>query len=176
MADLPELIPNRLALLVQEDFGGRRWPLLIARLALTGPLRVVDAGNCFAAYAIVREIRRAALNPKPALKRIWVSRAFTCYQALALLEETPDLATPFLVLEMLSTFHDENVHLAERRRLLLRCTQELRRLSRQASVGVMVTLRPKQPDTPLLLAILEEAADQVWHIEAEQPVPPPRLF
>ncbi len=176
MTALPALIPNRLALLVPDKQASELMPALIAQLALGGALRVVDAGNCFAAHAIAREIRRSAANPIPILKRIQVARAFTCYQALALLAETPSGAFPVLALDLLATFYDENVRLAERCRLLTICARELQRLSRQASVGVIVYLRQKQPDTPVLLEILEDAADQVWRLEPAPPVPPARLF
>jgi hypothetical protein len=151
-------------------------PGLIARLALRGPLRILDAGNCFPAYPVAREIRRLTPNLETALKRILVARAFTCYQVLALLEDTPTDSTPVLVLELLSTFNDESVRLAERGRLLVRCTQEIQRIRRQAPVGVIVSLRSGQHDTPALLKTLESAADEVWQFKTEHSLPPPRLF
>ncbi len=151
-------------------------PALIARLALRAPLRVLDGGNCFAAYPVAREIRRATPDLETVLKRTQVARAFTCYQVLALLEDTPADTVPVLALELLSTFYDESVRLAERQRLLMRCTQEIQRISQQAPVGVIVSLRPGQPDAPALLKILESAAEVVWRFEVERPLPPPRLF
>jgi hypothetical protein len=173
---LPDLIPKRLSLLILDESSRRLLPALIARLALRAPLRVLDAGNCFPAYPVAREIRRRSAGLDTALERIQVARAFTCYQALALLEETPADSTPVLILNLLSTFYDESVRLAERKRLLTRCIQEIQRLRRQAPVGVIVSPRPEQPDNADLLQILERAVDGVWRFEDERPLPPPRLF
>jgi hypothetical protein len=173
---LPDLIPKHLSLLILDERSRRLLPALIARLALRAPLRVLDGGNCFPAYPVAREIRRQTPDLDATLERIQVARAFTCYQALALLEETPANSTQVLILSLLSTFYDESVRIAERKRLLNRCTQEIRRLCRQAPVGVIVPLRPAQPNDPDLLQILERLADGVWRFEDERPLPPPRLF
>jgi hypothetical protein len=173
------LIPRHISLVVADAPVRPLLPGLIARLALRGPLRVLDAGNCFPAYPVAREIRRATPDLEAALKRIQIARAFTCYQVLALLEDTPTDLTPVLVLELLSTFADENIKLAERQRLLVRCTQEIQRLRRQAPVGIIASLRPEQPglpDLPALLKIVEREADEVWRLEAETPILPARLF
>lgn len=182
MNTLPELISSRLALLVIGGPAHALWPTLITRLALRPApegdalLRVVDAGNCFAAYTIARQIRRVTADLPGILQRIQVARAFTCYQVLALLESAPAAAAPLLALDLLSTFYDENVRLAERQRLLLRCTVELKRLSRPAPVGALVSLHAGHPDTLALLNILENAADQIWRFEPEHSSPPVRLF
>ena len=176
MNALPDLIPRRLSLVVVDEPARSLLPALIARLALSAPLRVLDAGNCFPAYPVAREIRRITPDLEATLQRIQVARAFTCYQVLALLEDTPADSAPLLILELLSTFTDESVRLAERVRLLVRFTQEIQRIRRQAPVGVIVSLRSGQPDTPVLLKIVERAADEVWRFEAERPLPPPRLF
>lgn len=176
MNALPDLIPKHLSLLILDEQARRLLPTLIARLALHASLRVLDAGNCFPAYPVAREIRRQTADLDATLARIQVARAFTCYQALALLEETSADSTPLIILRLLSTFYDESARLAERKRLLTRCTQEIRRLCRQAPVGIIVSPRPEQPDIPDLLQILEHAADGVWRLEDERPLPPLRLF
>jgi hypothetical protein len=173
---LPDLIPKRLSLLILDEHSRRLLPALIARLALRAPLRVLDAGNCFPAYPVSREIRRRSADLDATLERIQVARAFTCYQTLALLEETPPDSTPVLILSLLSTFYDESARLAERKRLLIRCTQEIRRLGRHAPIGVVVSLHPEQPDSSDLLQVLERSVDEVWRIEDERPLLPPRLF
>ncbi|HUF37628.1 MAG TPA: hypothetical protein VMN57_03825, partial [Anaerolineales bacterium] len=61
---------------------------LAARLALAGPLRVLDGGNSFDAFAVARHLRGHTPRVEPALDRIRVQRAFTCYQLLTLLNET----------------------------------------------------------------------------------------
>jgi len=47
----------------------------------------VDGGNLFDPYLISENARLLGVDPEEALKRIWVSRAFTSYQLTALLTE-----------------------------------------------------------------------------------------
>jgi len=87
-------------------------------------LRVLDGGNRFNAYTVAR----AARGRQEVLNRITVSRAFTCYQVLSLLESTPATKAPFVVLDLLNTFYDESVPIGERKRLLRSCIAHLERL------------------------------------------------
>jgi hypothetical protein len=106
------------------------------RLVAHGPLAVLDGGNRFNAYLVARGAR----GQTELLERITVSRAFTCYQMLTLLEGTPVLPRPVLVLDILNTFYDESVKVRERRRLLMNCIVHLDRLSQSA--GGAVTVHP----------------------------------
>ncbi len=109
------------------------------------------------------------------LERIRLSRAFTCYQLVALLKGTPAEPVPTLVLDLLSTFYDENVSTEESLRLLQECVAHLRRLNRLAPVAV--SIRPGPPESrPELLNTMLEAASQVWTLEPHIPKPPPRLL
>lgn len=91
---------------------------MLSALALRGRVIVVDGGNCFDGYALARALRRQTHHVQAALKQVWLSRAFTCYQMAAMLAELPVDGTPVIVLDMLSTFLDENVNLTKRQRLL----------------------------------------------------------
>lgn len=174
---LPDLITGRLSLVVLPPGTARILLELVARLARRRPLRVLDGGNCFNAYIVARELGRHTRNVEAALERIQVARAFTCYQVLTLLEETPADGVPTLVLQILDTFHDENVSLVERQRLLTLSLQQLRRLSRNASVGISARWpRAALPETVQLLEALEDAVDHVWRMEAEKPAVALRLF
>jgi hypothetical protein len=97
----------------------------IARLGEGGAVRILDGGNRFNAYTVAR----AAAGKPEVLNRITVSRAFTCYQVLSLLESTPAVQVPFVVLDLLNTFYDESVQVGERKRLLRVCIAHLERLS-----------------------------------------------
>jgi hypothetical protein len=110
---LPDLITGRLSLVVLPPGTIRMLLELVARLARRRPLRVLDGGNCFNAYIVARELGRHTREVETALERIQVARAFTCYQVLTLLAETPADGVPTLVLQLLDTFHDENVSLVE---------------------------------------------------------------
>jgi hypothetical protein len=199
MDHLPALYPEQLHVLLA--LRPARFELvnaLITRLACAGPLLVLDGGNCFQAHRLARLLRRHTPHLQAALSNIHVARAFTCYQVVALLAETPALPVPTLVLDLLSTFHDESVPLHERRRLLESSLLELRRLSSRAPtlVSAAPAIAPEAGDlrsenssrfssigtegslegAAELLNLLEEAADQLWRLEPP-PIPQPlRLF
>jgi len=97
----------------------------IACLGERCSLRVLDGGNRFNAYTVAR----AARGRRDILEHITVSRAFTCYQVLSLLESTPSTQAPFVVLDLLNTFYDESVQIGERKRLLRSCIAHLERLA-----------------------------------------------
>jgi hypothetical protein len=140
---------------------------LTARLARRGSLQVLDAGNRFNTYQVAHFLREQGADGfQQALERIRVARAFTPYQVLALLEATFSGPLPTLVLDLLNTFYDESLPHAERRRLLVRCTAHLQRLSRRAIVVISVRPPPpSQPDPQGLLEIVQEAADETLFFE-----------
>jgi hypothetical protein len=169
-----DFLPGRWALLVLPHDGHSDLLVAAARLAFRGPVVILDGGNRCNAYTLAR----AAGGRPEVLGRIFLSRAFTCYQMAALLEDTPAGAAPVLLLDFLSTFYDEAVSAFERRRLLEGCLVELRRLSRGAGVAVSICL-PKvaSPENGALLASLHAAADGVWLPAPALPAAePPRLF
>ncbi len=137
---------------------------LAGGLVHLGRVRVLDGGNQFNAYLLARSLRRRSAEIFSLLDSITLARAFTCYQMETMLAESRDLAAPTIVLDLLGTFFDENVPLPERKRLLAHCTEHLYRLSRRAPTAVGA--RPADPSSERgeLLAILRDAADQVWEI------------
>jgi hypothetical protein len=199
---LPELAADRIVLIVAPRAARDGMLDLTATLARRGPVRVLDGGNQFNAYYVARAVRRHAPNLSEILSRIDLARAFTCYQMESLLLASAAAWAPTVVLDFLSTFYDENVSLAERRRLLQRCALHLRRLSGHAPVVVSVQQAagagafPAGPfrapagsaagsaagsGAPLpaalaerqsLLAILHETVDQVLEWQAPEVVSP----
>jgi hypothetical protein len=171
-----QLAPQQLHLVLAPHRVQRQMmTLLAARLAATGRVRLVDAGNCFDGYGLARQIRQHTSQWQEALERVSVARAFTCYQVETLLAESVSDFSPVLVLNLLDTFYDENVKLQERLRLLEVSLGELRRLHRTASVAVSTSIpRPDQPAE--LLEKLTRAAGQMWSFEEPQPLEPMRLF
>jgi hypothetical protein len=146
----------------------------IARLGEGGAVRILDGGNRFNAYMVAR----AARGQQDVLNRITVSRAFTCYQVLSLLESTKAIPVPFIVLDLLSTFYDESVQAGERKRLLQACTLHLERLAGTAG-GVVSVHPPKVPSQAAveLLESLQASAEDTYFIQPPAPVPEPmRLF
>jgi hypothetical protein len=146
----------------------------IARLGERGALRILDGGNRFNAYIVAR----AARGQSAILNRITVSRAFTCYQVLSLLESTPAIQYPFIVLDFLRTFYDESVQVGERKRLLQSCIVHLKRLS-QVSGGVVSVHPPSAllPETSEFLELLRGSATDSYFVEMPAPSPEPmQLF
>jgi len=168
----------RLLVLVGAHAASHTMLTFAALLARRGPLRVLDCGNRFNAHVTARALRsQGETNLSQALARIQVARAFTCYQALVLLEEAPAQNTPTLALDLLDTFYDESAPLSDRLRLAQDCSDHLRRLSQGAPV--VASLRPPRPpktDPSGLQEIIQSAADLLWYQEVPNVEPPPRLF
>ena len=113
-----------------------------ARLALEGPVTLLDGCNGTPAYRILRLIAARSPEPEVAMSRVYVRRAFTCYQMIALLDGTPALPQPYIILDPLSTFYDDQVPLREIERLLAVCQRHIERLSHAGPV--LVALHPPQ--------------------------------
>ena len=82
---------------------------VIARLGEHGAVRVLDGGNRFNAYIVAR----AARGRPDVLNRITVSRAFTCYQVLSLLESTPAVQAPTVPAPLVPTGCSASVKTAD---------------------------------------------------------------
>ncbi len=141
---------------------------LVADLALSSPLRVVDGGNLFNVLVLSRTLRRKTSRVVEALNRIYISRAFTCYQMEAMLAEPSSASAPLVVLDLLGTFYDESVNDSQSRRLLGNCLAHLKRVS--AAVPVLVSVFPARQagKRTFLLEMLLEGIDQVWQWESQQ--------
>lgn len=182
MNNLPMPDHGQILLVITPYVGGQSVFDLVARLALQGVLEVVDGGNTFNAYHVVRTLRRETPAYAQALANIRLSRVFTCYQMATLLANLAGQtrgAAPLLALDFLSTFADQNVALAERRRLLNGCLAQLRRLSQDGAVGVWVRARSVAP--PELEEFIERtgrAAGRIWRLDHADPAGPlqPGLF
>lgn len=142
----PAPLPGLVAL-----YGPQAVPLalaLTAQIALRRPVWVLDGGNCFDALWVADYLARHDVAPEPVLARIHVSRAFTCHQMaeriLSLPEPGASPAAPLVLLHLLETFYDENVALAEARRLLQAIWPVIRRRSRIAPVAL--TLCPPRSE------------------------------
>jgi hypothetical protein len=181
---LPDLIAGGFHLLIMPRTFSAQVIDLVSRLALRGPVQVLDGGNCFNAYRCSRAIARQLYRMRgggeagleAALGRIRVARAFTCYQMLALLADTPASPFPTVALDLLATFYDENVPVPESQRLVEASAAHLKRLGRLAPV--LASASPAPPvaaGRSVFIDILEQAAVQVWMVETPTPPPPPQL-
>jgi hypothetical protein len=96
---------------------------------------------------------------------------------LALLESTPSLHQPYLILDLLATFHDENVPTAEVSRLLDRCLTQLDRLRLEAPVIVSLAPPHINGERLFLFERVRARGDQLIDIEIPYPViTQPALF
>lgn len=149
---------------------------LSAELALRGPVTVLDGGNCFPFYRFARLVRARSFEGALAVKRLFIRRAFTCYQTLELLSSAPALDQPYLVLDLLATFYDEQIPEREIHRLLDACLVEMNRLSMTGPVMISLS-PPRLPERAFLVEQICQSADRSFLLDA--PVPEfvqPALF
>lgn len=156
------------------DLHSKQWNLIIspsqnrllvaiAYLAHNARITVLDCGRQYDSSVVAR----AARGRQEIIDRIKIQRAFTCYEAVKLLEKTPVGKTPIVILDFLSTFYDENVKMNARKYLLESSLQHFQRLSRGAGLAASVYLPPTSPDAFYLFERLQSAAP---HTSVYEPV------
>jgi hypothetical protein len=147
---------------------------VIAHLALSNSVRVFDCGNRTNVFPIAKIIRSLTTDVDNALAAIQVSRAFTCYQVTAMLHQEPALkGTPIIVVDLLSTFLDEDVSLTESHRLLAQSISSLQRLCKTSPV--LITINPLlslSAERISLLNALAQIAQITYRFEETVPVLP----
>jgi hypothetical protein len=136
---LPIPLPRSITVYCSPAAAGDTVIKLVAELALCGPVTILDGGNCFPAYSLLRAIRRRTTQLAAITQQVFVRRAFTCHQMLALLEGTPCLPQPYILLNPLDTFYDEQIPEAEIRRLLEVSLLQMERLAQGAPVLASIT-------------------------------------
>ncbi len=140
---------------------------LISELALRGEVTVLDGGNRFSAYQVARMIRRKTIHVDSAARRLFIRRAFTCYQMTSLLEDTPAIPSqPYLILDLLAAFYDDQVQAHEARRLLDICLQQIERLRLTSPVAISLA-PPLLPERAFLVEQVCRNADQVFTLEIQ---------
>jgi hypothetical protein len=172
----PAFFPTTLVILYAPDAGRETISRLTAELAPRGQITLLDGGNRFRANQVFRLLRKKPTQVNSAANNIFIWRAFTCYQMLALLEGTPSLRRPFIIMDLLATYYDEHVSTNEARRLLGLCLGEIDRLRQFAPV--LVTLAPPLlPERSFLIDMVCARADQVLTREMPLVIPSqPALF
>lgn len=155
---LPALKPGKIVLALGAS---SLIPSLLAELTLRGSLTILDGGNRFPAYRIAHEIRLRSVDLHYHAKRIFLRRAFTCYQVIHLLESAPVTRDPYLILDLLTTFQDDQIQPREADRLLTQCFSHLERLSHSAPLAVCLDPFIVE-DKAFLLKRLADCADEVF--------------
>ena len=113
----------------------------------------IDGANTFRLYHITRLARLHQLDPKQALDRIYISRAFTAYQMTSLilrkLEDAVKNCDSKLVIvsDIAAMFLDKDVEDEEAKRIYSQVTTRLSSFARENQVIVVSTYPPHQ-DSP----------------------------
>ena len=110
----------------------------------------VDGGNTFRLYQVARLAQLHKLNPKEALERVYISRAFTAYQMTSLimdqLKETVKKYDAKLAIlsDIAGFFLDKDVPEDEARSVFSQVTAYLSRFARENQVILVATYPPHQ--------------------------------
>lgn len=152
-------------LVVFGEHGGASLMLdLAARLSLHGSLYLLDCGNRSNMYRVARTLRALTDDPVAVMRNIRLSRAFTCYQVVALLEKAASRpGAPVLVLDLLATFMDESVQIQESS-LLFNCALQYLFVMGQ-SAPVVISAKPLLSLSAPRNGLLEQlkgAANVIW--------------
>jgi hypothetical protein len=150
---------------------------LIVRCAMDDLVWILDAGNCFDPYRIIRQIRRQTPLVKSILGRIRIARAFTCFQVVSLLEQTQIFEGSVFLPRLLTTFADEMIPLHDRLRLLRHVDHQITRLNDCAPITVTLNIARLECG-PVMdwCSRLQKRADKVFLPERVSDCHPPTLF
>ena len=181
MTNLPQLATDisrkrGLILILTQDSAHQSKTELIAYLILKGPLFVISGDEWLPSFALPRAIREQTTEVKAVMSRLHTARASTCYRLYDSLANTSPEGDPILVLELLSTFYDEDIPLRTRLYKLRESCRELKRLAFRRPVIVM-TRQMGSEDYEKFLPMLSSIADHTLTLETEtDPISQPRLF
>lgn len=134
---------------------------------------LVDGANRFDIQTIVRYAQEHHLDPDEVLRRIYISRGFTCYQIeAAVTERLPAFldrtgAHSVLIFGLLDTLYDQQAPMRDARAILERTVAALQKLSAK---GISVLLastnwRVLPEERNRLLGDLQRTMDRVYRLE-----------
>ena len=136
----------------------------------------IDGGNIFDPYFISETARQVGRSPHEALRNIWVSRAFTCYQLTALVkDELPKILDQegsrlVVISEITSLYCDSDVGMWEAKKTFNRVTLFLWKLVQQRDVVLVATsLSSRSERKRRLEQYLLGRASMVAKVEAGNP-------
>jgi hypothetical protein len=110
----------------------------------------IDGANTFRLYQITSLARLHQIDPKQVLDRIYISRAFTAYQMVALiLQKLEDVVKTFnaklvIVSDIAAMFLDKDVQDEEAKRIYSQVTTHLSNFAREHQVIIVATYPPRQ--------------------------------
>ncbi len=109
----------------------------------------VDGGNTFRLYQVARLAQLHQLDPKQALDKIYISRAFTAYQMTALImERLQDAVERFnaklvVISDIAGLFLDKDIPDEEARRVFSQVTAYLQHFASKNQVVLVATYLPR---------------------------------
>ena len=165
-------LPSKRFLAIGAHALSERMLQLISALALRQHVTVLDCGNRSNMYAVAKLIRPYTSDPVCVMNNIRLSRAFTCYQVLAMIQATAKNPPrePLVLLDLLATFLDEDVELKDSQRLLTHSLSLLAEMSHFAPVVISTRQIPAIAENrSVLLEQLKASVDICW----EEPLPLP---
>jgi hypothetical protein len=174
--------PGKLFYITGNDSSVFRLSLSMASQGLLRgiPIAVVDGSNRFDAYMIADVARQVTSNrtaPEPVtpdelLGRIFVARAFTCYQMEATVtERLPEFirrinAPVAMIFGLLDTFYDEQAPLHEVKAGVGRIVDALRKM-RDKNITVLLAsqeMKLESRERNTLLPRIQAAMDQIYKV------------
>jgi hypothetical protein len=133
---------------------------LITQWALHGAFYLIAAGEWLPDHVDLRySVYRYTTAIEETLDNLTLVRPFTCFQLLDLLMESGRQHKPVLILDFLHLFHDDDVELSLRQRILEGCCQYTKRLSSSRLVAVLVPTMSTEAYRrffPVLAAVADE--------------------
>jgi hypothetical protein len=112
----------------------------------------IDGGNSFRLYQTTRLARLCNLEPKQVLDHIYISRAFTAYQATALITSQLEEAIKkysaklVIILDIAGYFLDEDIAEGEAQRIFSQVTSYLSKFAKEQQIIIVATY-PPHPQT-----------------------------
>jgi hypothetical protein len=144
---------------------------LITQWALRGAFYLIAAGEWLPDHDDLRySIYRYTTAIEETLHKVILARPFTCFQLLDLLMEAGPQNKPVLILDFLHLFHDADIELSLRQRVLDQCCQYTKRLSLSSLVAVLVpnlSTEAYRWSFPVLAAVADEILETRIHEETE---------
>jgi hypothetical protein len=145
-------------------------------MASGNPIAVVDGCNRFDVHALSRFARTRKIDPNKFLKRIFISRGFTCYQMeQAIARKLPAFldaihSNTALIFGLLDTFYDEQASLREVRQILQRLLGSFKNMkSRGISLLLVCLERTVAPqERNQLFTTLKCGVDRVYKLDVNE--------
>jgi hypothetical protein len=137
---------------------------------------VVDGCNRFDVHLLTRFARERQLDADAFLRRIFISRGFTCYQMeQAIAHRLPAFlnsthSRTAMIFGLLDTFYDEQAPFREVQQILTRLFQAFKQMKQSGISLLLVSLEfnvlPKERNR--LFTALKQGTDQVYKLEVNE--------